>query len=121
MDPLSAMPPAKAAAATSTFAVIAGVIVIAVWLLASAVWAGMVVMGGLMANDAGRVSSERHLALLAMTMAGVALVGLAGVPIGLSLFWSAMRATLLWTAAGMCAAGLALQAAAVWLFRSAAS
>lgn len=117
MNPL---PVASAVKSFSTLAVIGGVAFIAVWIVASLVWGMMVFMGGAMANDAGRVSSERHTALLAMMMLGVAIVGLAGVPGGLALFWSDIRPLLLWTFGGMVVAGAAMQALAAWLFLAAA-
>jgi len=118
MNPVSAAPAVKA---VSTLAVVAGVALIVVWVVASLAWGAMVFMGGVMSNDAGRVSSDRHAALLALMMLGVALVGLAGVPGGLALFWSDMRPLLLWAFGGMVVAGAAMQGLAAWLFLASAN
>ncbi len=105
----------------SLLLVIGGVAFIAIWLAAAAVWASMSLMGGLMANDAGRVSSQLHATLLLLMLAGEALVAFAGVPAGLAFFWTHERSLLLWTSAALLFAGAALQIWAFWSFGSAAA
>jgi hypothetical protein len=101
--------------------VLAGIAFIVVWLAAAAVWAMMSLMGGLMANDAGRVDPDRHLMLLIVLVVGEALVALAGVAGGSAFFVSSLRATLWWSFAGLLVVGAALQVWAAWSFLSAAS
>ena len=99
---------------------ILGVAFIIIWLGAAAVWAAMSLVGGLMANDAGRVPAGTHATLLMGLMAGEALVALAGIPGGLAVFWAGWRAVLLWTFAILLVAGIGLQVWAAWSFASAA-
>ena len=72
-------------------AVFGGIVFILAWLVASAVWTLMAVMGGLMANDSGAVASDRHAMLLTIMLVGVAAAALAGVAGGLAFFWQGMR------------------------------
>ncbi len=101
--------------------VLAGIIFIVVWLGAAGVWAMMSAMGGVMANDAGRVDPEHHLLMLIVMFAGEALVALAGICGGSAFFLPTMRATLWWSFAGLLVVGAALQVWAVWSFLSAAA
>ena len=102
--------PAIASSAPPLWRVLAGAGFIVVWLAAAAVWAAMSLMGGLMANDAGRMTPERHAALLRKLMLGEGLTALAGVAGGLAFFAGDHR-TLLCRAFGIAlVAGIALQA-----------
>lgn len=98
---------------------ILGIAFIVVWLGAAAVWAALSLMGGLMANDAGRVPAGTHATLLTVLMAGEALVALAGIPGGLAVFWAGWRTLLLWTFAILLIVGIGLQLWAAWSFASA--
>jgi hypothetical protein len=99
---------------------ILGIAFMVVWLGAAAVWAAMSLMGGLMANDAGRVPAGTHATLLMVLVAGEVLVALAGIPGGLAVFWAGWRAVLLWTFAILLVVGIGLQLWAAWSFASAA-
>ena len=99
---------------------ILGIAFTVVWLGAAAVWGVMSLMGGLMANDAGRVPAGTHATLLMVLVTGEVLVALAGIPGGLAVFWASWRAVLLWTFAILLVVGIGLQLWATWSFASAA-
>ena len=107
------------AAPASFWRVMAGVVFIIGWLAACAVWAVMSLMGGLMANDAGRMPAERHAALLRKLMAGEALTAMAGVAGGCAIFSSDHRTLLLWMAGGGLVVGICVQIWAMTRFFSA--
>lgn len=104
----------------STTLVIAGVLFIVLWFASAAVWAFMSMMGGLMANDAGKASTDRHLTLLIFLAAGELMTAVAGLPGGLAFFWISHRASLIWWFAGLALTGGVMQVLAVWSFFSAA-
>ncbi len=108
-------------AQVSMLAILGGIAFIVAWLGLAGVWAVMSLMGGVMANDAGRVGADRHATLLVVLLIGEVLVALAGVSGGLAFFLPDHRATLWWTFAGLLAAGAAMQIWAGWSFISAAS
>lgn len=101
--------------------VVAGIVFIVVWLAAAGAWAVASAMGGLMANDAGRVAADRHLLFLVVLFAGEAAVALAGIAGGTAFFLPALRSTLWWSFAALLVVGAALQIWALWSFFSAAS
>jgi hypothetical protein len=102
-------------------AILGGIAFVVVWFGAAGLWAGLSLMGGVMADDAGRVSSDRHATLLVVLLVGEAVVALAGIAGGAAFFLPDHRATLWWVFAGLVAVGAALQIGAVWSFVSAAS
>lgn len=94
-----------------------GIGAIVLWLGICAVWMILSVPGGLMANDSGAFSPERHMAMIWGLLAGQLLVALAGIPGGLAIFMAERRSTLLWTFAALLAVGIALQIGSVaWFF-----
>lgn len=101
--------------------VLAGIAFIAVWLAGAGAWAIASLMGGAMANDAGRVDPDRHFLLLVVLFAGEALVALAGIAGGSAFFLPSLRSTLWWSFAGLVVVGAALQIWAMWSFFSSAS
>lgn len=117
-----ALPPEPHASnlVASTLQVTGGIVFIVIWLTVAAAWAVLSLMGGLMANDSGAVSSDKHGMMLAWMLVGEILVALAGIPAGLAFFLSGHRSLLLWSFAGLLVAGLAIQGWALWSFFSAA-
>ena len=109
------------AAQASMLAMLGGVAFVVIWLAACGLWAMMSLMGGVMANDAGTVSSNRHATLLVVLFVGEAIVAIAGVVGGAAFFLPAMRATLWWTFAGLLVLGVGAQIWAVRAFLAAAS
>lgn len=64
---------------------------IALWLVLSLVWFALSMMGGLMANDAGHASADRHVALIGGVLAGQVGTTLAGVFGGMAFFYRSRR------------------------------
>ena len=116
-----ASPTVSTSPEVSMLSLLGGIAFIGIWLAGAAVWAVMSLMGGVMANDAGRVAAERHTVLLVVLMIGEILVALAGISGGSAIMVPALRSTLWWTFAGLLVVGLALQIGAVWGFLSAAA
>ncbi len=116
MPPLPDVTAASSAPAASTLSIVLGIVFILVWWGLAAVWGMMSMMGGLMANDSGSASNEKHGALLAWMLLGEILVALAGLPCGLAFFMSAHRSTLLLAFAGLLVGGGAMQAWALTSF-----
>jgi hypothetical protein len=90
------------------------------WLAASALWGALALMGGVMANDAGRAPSETHARLVGLMLVGIVAAGLAGPVAGAAVFFEDARRPLLWAAALLLAGGLGLQASAWFAFSRAA-
>ena len=98
-----------------------GVILLLVWLAASAVWFVMSMMGGLMANDSGAVSSGAHGTLLLGLLLGQILTTLAGILGSTGLFWPARRRRLLVIALVLLLAGISAQVASFQWFAASAA
>ena len=75
----------------------------------------MSMSANLMANDSGSAPIEKHMSLIYRMLAGQILALLAVIPGGLAFFWTAHRATCIWTFAGMVGVGIVIQ---VWAFMS---
>ena len=116
-----APPPPAASRTGSVLLVLAGVLFIAVWILAHVVWASMSFMASLMSNDSGAASSGMHLWLLGGMLGGQLLTTAAGIPCGLAFFWRDRRRRLLWLFGALFVAGALLQVLAFSSFFSSAS
>ena len=75
--------------------VIGGIAFVLIWWGAAIAWAVMSLMAGLMANDAGRVTADRHLQMIIWMVVGEVIVALAAVPGGLGIATGGHQ-TLLW-------------------------
>jgi hypothetical protein len=75
-------------------------------------------MGTLMANDAGTVSAEAQTKMVLLVLGGQLLTGVAGLPLGLAVFWRAKRRLLLRIFGGLLGVGLLLTILGVYLFAS---
>lgn len=113
--------PTPAGAGLSTVGLLGGLAFVVVWLGAAALWAVTSLMGGLMANDAGRLAADRHTGLLLVMLVGEILVGLAGIVAALAIALPTHRAGLLRNFAVLLALGLLAQAWAIWSFVTAAA
>lgn len=102
-------------------AALGGILFMLAWLAASAVWALIAVMGGLMANDSGAVAPDRHAFLLVAMLIGVVAAALAGVAGGFAFFWNDMRRPLVIGFVALLAGGVGMQAYAYKAFTSAAA
>ncbi|MFM8790643.1 MAG: hypothetical protein ACKOEI_12495, partial [Chthoniobacterales bacterium] len=87
------------------------------WWYASLV-ASLSLMGTLMANDAGTVDAAAQTTMVLLVLVGQILGGAAGIPLGLSIFWSTRRKLLLRIFAGLLAAGVVLVIVGVYAFAS---
>ncbi len=110
---------AATAAKTGSLMVL-GVVFACGWIGLHFVWGVMAMMGNLMANDAGRASSDQHMMLILGALAGQVLAGAAGIPAGLAFFWRGRRKLLLGIFLAAFLSGVLLQAGAFWLFARAA-
>jgi hypothetical protein len=107
-------------ATKTSFLVVLGVAFASVWLALHFAWASMAMMGGLMANDAGRATGDQHMALILGVLAGQIIAGAAGIPAGLAFFWRTRRKLLLGIFLAAFLAGVLCQAGAFWFFARAA-
>jgi hypothetical protein len=96
--------------------IIGGAVFILVWLAGAAAWGVASMTGGLMANDAGTVSADKHASLLVVMAFGEALVAFAGIAGGAAFFWVSARGALLVAFVAILLIGAALQIYAVRAF-----
>jgi hypothetical protein len=89
-----------------------------VWIAAAIMIGSVSLMGTLMANDAGTVADTAHTRLILLVLAGQILAGLAGLPLGLSIFWTSQRKRLLRLFAILLVGGCALVVLGVYTFAS---
>jgi len=115
MEPPSLPEPPKGA---SAWLVASGIIFIILWLAGAFVLGTMKLMASVMANDSGSASADAHLGMIASVMGGQIVSGLAGIPGGMIFFSPGRRkrTTLIFLA--MLIGGVAIQAAALYLFFS---
>ncbi|MFM7374362.1 MAG: hypothetical protein ACKO39_04340 [Chthoniobacterales bacterium] len=98
--------------------VLAGLAVALVWMTGASLVASLSLMGTLMANDAGTVDAAAQTKMVLLVLVGQILGGAAGIPLGLSIFWSTRRKLLLRIFAGLLAAGVVLVIVGVYAFAS---
>jgi hypothetical protein len=96
--------------------VVLGSLFMILWLGGAFILGAMKLMAGVMANDSGSASADAHLAMIAAVMGGQVISGLAGVPGGLAFFTVGKRKKLWAIFFAMLAAGVGIQAAALYLF-----
>ena len=75
--------------------VLLGSAVALLWIAGAGVIASVSLMGTLMANDAGNASASAQIEMVLLVLGGQILAGLAGLPLGLSIFWTSQRKRLL--------------------------
>ncbi|MDB6074121.1 MAG: hypothetical protein JWO89_1761 [Verrucomicrobiaceae bacterium] len=114
--PIPDLTAATSAPAASTLSIVLGVVFMLVWWGLAIVWGMMSLMGGLMANDSGSASSDKHMALLWWMFAGEVLIALAGLPGGLAFCLVGHRALLISLFAVLLVAGGAMQGWAMTSF-----
>jgi len=95
-----------------------GIFVAALWIFAAIFVMSMSAMGALMANDAGMATAEAQTTMVLGVLGGQALALLAGVPLGLAVFWRARRRLLVRVFAVLFGLGLLLQILGVYAFAS---
>ena len=98
--------------------VLAGLAAALVWMAGASLVASLSLMGTLMANDAGTVDATAQTKMVLLVLLGQALGGLAGIPLGLSIFWRMRRKLLLRIFAGLLAAGVLLVIVGIYAFAS---
>ncbi|MFM8719976.1 MAG: hypothetical protein ACKOFH_10680 [Chthoniobacterales bacterium] len=102
----------------SALRVLAGLAVALVWMTGASLVASLSLMGTLMANDAGTVDAAAQTKMVLLVLVGQILGGAAGIPLGLSIFWSTRRKLLLRIFVGLLAAGVVLVIVGVYAFAS---
>ena len=101
-----------------TLRLLGGLLLAACWIAATALVASLSLMGTLMANDAGTVGAAAQTKMVLLVLIGQILGGIAGIPLGISIFWSTRRKMLLCIFAGLLAAGVLLVIVGVYAFAS---
>jgi len=96
----------------------AGIAVAAVWVVTAIFVMSMSAMGALMANDAGVVTAETQTTMVLGVLSGQALSLVAGVPLGLAVFWRTRRKLLVQLFGALFGLGLLLQILGVYAFAS---
>ena len=105
-------------ATANALQVLAGLAVALVWMTGASLVASLSLMGTLMANDAGTVDAAAQTKMVLLVLVGQILGGAAGIPLGLSIFWSTRRKLLLRIFAGLLASGVVLVIVGVYAFAS---
>ena len=88
--------------------ILSGLLLAAMWIAGASLVISLSLMGTLMANDAGSVSAEAQTEMVLLVLGGQLLAGLAGLPLGLAVFWQTKRKLLLRVFGGLLGAGLLL-------------
>ena len=115
MEPPSLPEPPKRAPA---WLVACGIIFMILWLAGAFVLGAMKLMASVMANDSGSASADAHLGMIAAVMGGQLVSGLAGIPGGMIFFSPGRRKRMTFIFLAMLLGGVAIQAAALYLFFS---
>ncbi len=105
-------PPKRA----SAWLVACGIIFMILWLAGAFVLGTMKLMASVMANDSGSASADAHLGMIAAVMGGQLVSGLAGIPGGMIFFSPGRRKKMTLVFLAMLIGGVAIQAAALYLF-----
>jgi hypothetical protein len=105
-------------ATANALRILAGTTVALAWIAGASLVISLSLMGTLMANDAGHVSAAAQTRLILLVLGGQILAAAAGIPIGLSVFWSAQRRRLLRLFAILLGCGLLAIIAGVYAFAS---
>lgn len=95
-----------------------GTLLAAFWIAGASLVLSLSFMGALMANDAGTVPAEAQTTMVLLVLGGQILAGVAGVPLGLSVFRRTRRKLLLGIFAGLLGAGVLLVLVGVYTFAS---
>ena len=103
---------------SSVWMIVLGVVFMACWLGASALWFVMSMMGALMANDSGVASGSSHTGMIAGVIGGQALTALAGIAGGSAFFWRTRRRFMIILFVALFVLGILCQYGAVQSFLS---
>lgn len=98
--------------------VLLGSAVALLWIAGAIVIASVSLMGTLMANDAGNASASAQTEMVLLVLGGQILAGLAGLPLGLSIFWTSQRKGLLRLFSILLVCGVLAIIAGVYAFAS---
>lgn len=98
--------------------ILSGLLLAAIWIAGASLVISLSLMGTLMANDAGSVSAEAQTKMVLLVLGGQLLAGLAGLPLGLAVFWQTKRKLLLRVFGGLLGVGLLLVILGVYVFAS---
>ena len=105
-------------ATVNVLRILAGLLLTALWIAGASLVISLSLMGTLMANDAGTVSASAQTQMILLVLAGQILVGVAGIPLGLAIFWRTRRKLLVRLFAGLLGVGLLLIIIGVYAFAS---
>lgn len=81
--------------AANALRVLLGSAVTLLWIAGAIVITSLSLMGTLMANDAGDAAATAQTKMILLVLGGQILAGTAGIPLGLSIFWTSKRKRLL--------------------------
>jgi hypothetical protein len=115
---MEAPPLAESPKRAAAWVVVLGVVFMCLWLAGAFLFGAVKLMASLMANDSGSASAEAHLGMVAAVMGGQLVSGLAGIPGGMIFFSPGRRKKMTLIFLAMLISGVAIQAAALYLFFS---
>ena len=98
--------------------ILSGLLLAALWIAGASLVVSLSLMGTLMANDAGAVSAEAQTKMVLLVLGGQLLAGLAGLPLGLAVFWQTKRKLLLQIFGSLLGVGLLLVILGAHVFAS---
>ena len=105
-------------ATANTLRILAGTTLALVWIAGASLVTSLSLMGTLMANDAVSVSAAAQTRMILLVLGGQILAGVAGIPLGLAIFWRARRKLLVRIFAALLATGSLFVVLGVYAFAS---
>jgi len=96
--------------------IFAGLLVATIWIAGASLVTSLSLMGTLMANDSGEVSAEAQTKMVLLVLGGQIVAGLAGLPLGLAVFWRTRRKLLMRVFAWLLGIGVLLVVVGVYVF-----
>lgn len=105
-------------ATANALRLLGGTLLAALWIAGASLVVTLSLMGTLMANDSGEVSAAAQTKMVLLVLGGQISAGLAGLPLGLAVFWRARRKLLLRVFAWLLGIGLLLVIVGVYVFVS---
>jgi len=96
--------------------IFAGLLVATIWIAGASLVTSLSLIGTLMANDSGEVSAEAQTKMVLLVLGGQIVAGLAGLPLGLAVFWRTRRKLLMRVFAWLLGIGVLLVVVGVYVF-----
>ena len=103
-------------ATANALRLLGGALLAAFWIAGASLVVSLSLMGTLMANDSGEVPAAAQTKMVLLVLGGQILAGLAGLPLGLAVFWRTRRKLLLRIFAWLLGVGVLLVVVGVYVF-----